>query len=108
MRRQKTLLFIVLSLVLVSVVHAESGQFIDNFIPSSITKSLDAIQVFVIDFLAFILDIFTILLFILLVALIFGIVYLVYYLVTIPKKLGVNNIQEAIMKIAQKTWEFMK
>lgn len=100
------LIFGILLLLLVTQVNA-LDLFGSNGVVDSITKSLQSMQIFYYDFMAFILDIFSILLFILWILLIFGIVYSVYFLISLPKQMGVKNYHEAIIKIAMLVWEFM-
>jgi len=84
------------------------GQFVDNLIPDSVSKSLQAMQVFLYDFMAFMLDIFTIILFIVWMLCIAGIVYVIYWIVSLPKKIGAKNFHDAIMKLSMMVWEFMR
>lgn len=107
MKKHKTLFVMLLLLLNVLSVNADSGQFINNFIPDSVTKSLQGMQIFYYEFMAFVLDVFTILLFVVWILSIFGIIYVVYYLVSLPKRMGVKNYHDAIIKLATSLWDFM-
>jgi prepilin signal peptidase PulO-like enzyme (type II secretory pathway) len=101
-------LLIAALLITVNSVHATGiGDFVGSLIPDSITLSLQAMQVFLYDFMALLLDIVTLVLFLVWIATIIGIVYVIYLLMTLPKKMGAKNYHEAIVKLAFMLWEFM-
>jgi len=109
MKRHNYITIGLLLLVLVSSAQAASlNPFSDDFIVNGMSKSLQSLQVFFTDFMSLILDIFSILLFILWMGVIVAIVYGIYYVTSIPKQIGAENMQEAMMKIGHSFWRFIR
>lgn len=111
MKKQHYYLILFIGLLILSshFAHAAGvGEWIANQIPDSVTKSLEAIRIFTYDFLSIILDIFTVVLFIIWILLIGAVIYGIIYIVNLPKQLGANNFQDAIIKIANAVWTFIK
>lgn len=101
-------IFLLLVVASTSVHAASLNPFSDDFIVNGMSKSLQSLQVFFTDFLSLILDIFSILLFILWIAIIVSIIYGIYYVTTIPKQLGAENLQDALMMIGHSFWRFIR
>lgn len=108
--KNKIYAMLLLLLVLSPVAYAADGvgEFIGNLIPDAITKSLEGMRIFFYDFMAFVLDIFTILLFILWILLIVGILYSLFWLFSLPKKIGAENFNDAMVVLSKKMWDFVK
>lgn len=94
--------------LLLPYVHADSGQFTNWLVPDAVTKSLDSMHIFFLQFMTILYDVFTVLLFILWMLCIAGIIYSVYYILTLPSKIGARNYHEAVTMLSMKLWNFMR
>lgn len=94
---------VVLLLLSFYSVHAADSSFIPNFISDPITKSMQGIEVFLLDFFAYVLDFITLLLFILWIGLCVGVVWLIWFAIQLPSMLKNKDFQNTILKLVMRS-----
>ena len=104
---KKQLLVLVIVLFLAAPLVSAENPFTDWF-TRPIENTFNGLQVFLLDFLAILFDVFAIILFILWIAIIGGIGYGVYWVVTLPKRLGAENFNDAVLSLSHKFWNMIK